>query len=192
MTAVDIDRIRKCLEQRDLTTLFVDVLGWDAPVGSGRRVTLDEQVEAREVALKKGVGVWYCPSLPGTELQRRLDGEVARLTAERVLVFDDGIEQQWKWPEPRKSGAGIRLVTHKYVAGSRNDGLIQRLAAVRFTLSEHRSLTVMDVRERVRMAFRADTVTAKFYKDSTRSSRRTTMRLSGRMRSQVLSRESRG
>lgn len=165
MTAVDIERIRKCLEQRDLTTLFVDVLGWDAPVGSGRRVSLDGQVEAREVAVKKGVGVWYCPSLPSGELQRRLDAEVGRLTAERVLVFDDGFEQHWKWPEPRKSGAGVRLVTHKYFVGSRNDGLIQRLTAVRFTLAEHRALTVMDVRERVRMAFRADTVTAKFYKE---------------------------
>lgn len=165
MTAVDIERIRKSLEQRDLTTLFVDVLGWDAPIGSGRRVSLDDQVEAREVAVKKGVGVWYCPSLPGGELQRRLDAEVARLTAERVLVFDDGVEQHWKWPEPRKSGAGVRLVTHKYFVGSRNDGLIQRLTAVRFTLAEHSALTVMDVRERVRMAFRADTITAKFYKE---------------------------
>lgn len=163
--AVDFERIRTCLNEKDLTALFVDVLGWDAPLGAGRRVSVDDAVEAREVATKKGVGVWYCASIPGSEVQRRLDAEIARITAERVLVFDDGLEQQWKWPEPRKSGTGTRLVTHRYVAGSRNDGLIQRLAAVRFTLAEQRALTVIEVRERVRMAFNADTVTTKFYRD---------------------------
>lgn len=165
LVAVDFERIRKCLDEKDFTALFVDVLGWDAPLGSGRRVRIDDAVEALEVATKKGVGVWYCSSVPGSEIQRRLDVEIARLTAERVLVFGDGVEQQWKWPEPRKSGSGTRLVTHRYVAGSRNDGLIQRLAAVRFTLAEQTGLTVIDVRERVRMAFNADTVTAKFYKE---------------------------
>ena len=162
-TGIDFERIRQCLSDKDLTALFVDVLGWDAPLGSGRRVRVDDAIEAREVATKKGVGVWHCGSIPGGEGQRRLDAEIARLTAERVLVFDDGMEQQWKWPEPRKSGGGTRLVSHRYVAGSKNEGLIQRLAAVRFSLAEQATLTVVQVRERVRLAFNADTVTAKFY-----------------------------
>lgn len=159
----DQERIRKFLDLGEFEELF-NYLGWDnlrhelfASREDGARVT--------PVAQKRGVGVWRVDGIPQAAARRRIDRDVSRLTRERLLIFEDTDRQLWLWPETRPSGSGHQLVTHEYHPETRNEALIQRLAAVAFSVEEERDLTVMDVLHRVRGQFKADKVTKRFYKE---------------------------
>ena len=159
----DQERIRKFLDLGEFEELF-NYLGWDnlrhelfASREDGARVT--------PVAQKRGVGVWRVDGIPLAAARRRIDRDVSRLTRERLLIFDGGDRQLWLWPETRPSGSGHHLVTHEYHPETRNEALIQRLAAVAFSVEEERDLTVMDVLHRVRGQFKADKITKQFYKE---------------------------
>jgi hypothetical protein len=162
---VDIERLRELLDGGELEQVFRE-LGWDNPPEGARKVTHDEDgTSARLVAIKRGVGVWAIDGIPSRPAQRRLDALVARQTRERLLVFVEATRQVWLWPEQRPSGTGYRLVTHEHLTGTRNEALLQRLAAAAFMLEEEASLTVMDVLERVRRSFDAEKVTKRFYNE---------------------------
>lgn len=165
--SVDLERIRELLDRREFRRLFIEELGWDNPSGGmPGLVTLSEDgVVAEQVATKRGVGVWRCDAIPPSSVRRRLDAAVSKQTRERLLVFAEHEEQVWMWPEQRVSGAGFRLIDHHHYRGTRNEGLLQRLAAASFSMEEEDRLTVMDVLARVRRSFNSDEVTRRFYKE---------------------------
>ncbi len=146
--------------------LFIGELGWDNPSDPRpvhyRHGDDGEALVAVPICSKRGVVVYHCKAIPREDVLDGLDRAIARRSVERLLVLTDGTNQQWRWPEPRKSG-GTRYVTHDHVVGAPNSPLFQRLSAVRFTLAEEDRLTVLTVRERVRASFNAEEVTARFY-----------------------------
>ncbi len=164
------DRIRDLLDRGDFQDLF-NKLGWDNPLQPAATVEDSEKgLSARQIAQKRGVGVWLIEGRTRDAAARRiLERRISRLNRERLLVVTEGGctkggEQIWWWPEQRPSG-GYKLVLHRYVPGTRNDDLIQRLSTASFSLSEEDSLTVVQVLARVRHSFSAEKVTKKFYKE---------------------------
>ncbi len=163
---VDLERLRELLDAGDFEGLLIGTLGWDNPPEGAHEVNHEEdRTTARLVAIKRGVGVWTVDGIPSRPAQRRLDALVAKQTRERLLVFVEAGRQVWLWPEQRPSGAGYRLVAHEHFTGTRNEALVQRLAATAFTIDEEADLTVMDVLERVRRSFDAEKVTKRFYNE---------------------------
>ena len=170
-------RIRALLDERSFEDLLVGELGWDYP----REYPLPPelaQFNVQPLAEKKGVVVWGCQEIPSAKEQQRLDRSLARLAAERLLVFFNQEEQLWLWPERRPSG-GTRLVPHAYSVGSSHSALIQRFQRVEFKPHEEAELTLLSVRERVRAAFNAERVTRKFYKDISAQRDKLTQAISG-------------
>lgn len=163
----NFERIAELVDRQDFTALFIDELGWDNP-GDPRPVryeTNEEKVvRANPIASKRGVVVYHCSALLDRGTVEGLDREVSRRSLERLLIFTEGGRQQWRWPEPRRSG-GTRYITHSHMSGAQNPALIQRLAAVKFRIEEESNLTVLAVRERVRAQFNADEITTKFYNE---------------------------
>lgn len=159
------DRIRDLLDEARFNELFVG-LGWDNPIQPAPLVELpDDRIGGEQVAVKRGVGIWRIDGIPSALVRRRVDIEVSKQNRERLLVFVQGNEQLWLWPEQRSSGTGYRLVEHRYFSGARNDALVQRIAAASFTIHEEATLTVMDVLARVRRSFNAEEVTKRFYRE---------------------------
>lgn len=160
------EELRRLLDEQTFETLFIEHLGWDNPPKPARTVVLGEDgVAGEQIAAKRGVGVWRIDGIPSSVVRRRVDVEVSRHTRERLLIFVEGHEQLWLWPEQRTSGTGVRLVEHRYYNGARNEALLQRLASASFSLEQEESLTVMDVLSRVRRSFNADEVTKRFYRE---------------------------
>ncbi len=158
-------KIRKLLDSQEFGALFNE-LGWDHPPQDAPRVEVEDcGLPAVQIARKRGVGVWLIRGdTPEASSRRRLDSSISRQSRERLLIFAAEGEQLWLWPEQRPSG-GYRLVPHRYVQGTRNDDLLQRLSAASFSIEEEGSLTVVDVLDRVRRSFSAEKVTKKFYKE---------------------------
>jgi len=162
------DRIAGLVDQQDFSGLFIGELGWDNPTDPRPVNYVDSEsgktATATPIASKRGVVIYHCPSVLDRPKLEALDREVSRRSIERLLILTEGGEQQWRWPEPRKSG-GTRYVTHNHLAGVPNPALFQRLAAVRFTIEEEGQLTVLGVRERIRAQFNVDEVTTRFYEE---------------------------
>lgn len=160
----DQERIRKFLDLGEFWELF-NYLGWDNPEHEPFPSREDEKW-VTQVAQKRGVGVWRVDEIPPAAVRRRIDRDVSRRTRERLLIFKGEDRQLWLWPETRPSGSGHHLVSHEYHMETRNEALIQRLAAVGFSYKEEEAgLTVMDVLHRVRGQFKADKITKQFYKE---------------------------
>lgn len=159
----DTERIRKFLDRSDFAGLF-NFLGWDNPHAT-TLPGIGQDNAPQQVAAKRGVGVWQIDGIPSSQKRRLIDREVSKQTRERLLIFVEGDHQLWIWPETRQSGVGHHLVTHKYQVGTTNEHLVQRLAEIRFHITEEDDLTVMDVLNRVRGQFKADKVTKRFYDD---------------------------
>ena len=160
---VDTECIRKFLDRGDFAGLF-NYLGWDNPAHD-TLPGIGQDNAVQQVAAKRGVGVWQIDGIPGSQERRLIDREISKRSRERLLIFVEGENQLWIWPETRPSGVGYHLVTHKYQVGTMNEHLVQRLAGIRFCVEEEDNLTVMDVLNRVRGQFKADKITKQFYKE---------------------------
>ena len=161
----EIDHLRELLDSKNFSDLLIE-LGWDNPSDPPQEVSHpDDGITAKQIATKRGVGVWVAYEIPSSASQRRLNMIVSRRNREHLLLFCEGNRQIWYWPEQRQSGTGYRLVAHEYYAGTRNESLLQRLDGASFRLEEEKTLTVIDVLNRVRQSFNAETVTKKFYND---------------------------
>jgi hypothetical protein len=99
-------------------------------------------------------------------IQREIDKSISRISAERLLIFHDAINQNWRWPMSREaSGKGIiRLVNHEHIRGQRTLSLIQRLKFVAVPLDVEPP-SLVDMLLRLRKAFDADQITKSFYKE---------------------------
>ena len=177
---IDPERIRALLDAEQFTELFIS-LGWDSP-GYPTPTAADPKsgLDARQVAHKRGVGVWHVTGgIPETSGARRsIDEVVSRQSRERLLIFTDGHRQLWLWPERRPSGY-IKLVDHEHRQGSRNAALLQRLMTASFSMKEEDTLTVVDVLSRVRHTFSSEKVTKSFFTEFDRQRKKMLGRIEG-------------
>lgn len=148
--------------------LFIEELGWTKPRLKPVTVSLpgpdDEyDVVCTEIAQYKGVRVWLCNDVLDARTQRHVDKEIRKHSTERLLIFADETEQEWRWPQSSDDqGRGkVRLVSHRHTVGRANDALEQRLAMIEIKVTE--SPSIIEVLRRLRAAFDADRVTKAFY-----------------------------
>ena len=145
--------------------LFIEQLGWNRPQLSSLSLEIEEyDWRIVEVAQYKGVRIWHCDELADARTQRLIDREVKKHSVERLLIFADDIEQDWRWPQTSDTqGRGkTRLVSHRHITGAANEALAQRLAMIEIGINE--SPSVIEVLRRLRSAFDADRVTKGFYR----------------------------
>ncbi len=167
--ALDLARIRRCLKDCDLATLFTQELGWDHH-HSNLQVTVEGlEYTLPAIAQKRGMVSYQCPTddteeIPDYATRRKIERQVARSVHEHIVVFTDAGQelQVWQWVK-REAGRPPACREHPYHISQPGDALIQKLAAIEFTLEEEEGLTIVDVAGRTRAAFDVDRVTRRFY-----------------------------
>jgi hypothetical protein len=141
------------VDARDFRRLFIDELGWQNPDRPRLAVEAEgQQYAISQVAGYKGLRVWHCDALPPRRRQRAIDTLVGKDNAERLIIFSDHERQEWRWPRRARLGsANAKLLVHEHRAGTRNDHLESRLAAIRLDFDEDVPLVVL--LDRMRDAF---------------------------------------
>ena len=160
--------LRSC----DLTPLFIDVLGWErnarplpvtvVEIGVASPRALAFRLAG--VAQKRGAQVFLCPPdeygrVPSQTVRRLIQDQVGRIAHHNVVVFADASRQGqvWQWAEQRaerRAGEGaMRVYEHPVGDETQAAGLLDRLAAITFTMNEEARLTLVDVIRRLRAAF---------------------------------------
>jgi type I restriction-modification system DNA methylase subunit len=148
--------------------LFIEELGWTKPTLKPLVIPLEHEndehdVTLTEVAQYKGVRIWLCNELFDARTQRFVDREVKKHSTERLIIFADQFQQEWRWPQASDDqGRGkTRLVSHMHAVGRANPALEQRLRLIEIGVAE--SPSILEVLKRLRAAFDADRVTKAFY-----------------------------
>ncbi len=155
------------IDDCDFATLFVDELGWNQPISEPIFVESGlEKFTIKPISSFKGIQVWACDSVPNAKVQREIDKEISKVSAERLIIFHNNEFQNWRWPMSRESsGKGIvRLVNHEHFKGQQTQSLLQRLNFIAIDISSEEP-SLIEMLLRLRKAFDADQVTKKFYKD---------------------------
>ena len=167
--ALDLARIRRCLKDCDLATLFTQELGWDHHPGNLQVTVEGQDYTLLVIAQKRGMVAYQCPTdgteeIPDYATRRKIERQVARSVHEHIVVFTDADQevQVWQWVK-REAGRPASCREHTYHTSQPGDALIQKLAEIEFTLEEEEGLTIVDVAGRTRAAFDVDRVTRRFY-----------------------------
>ncbi|MFW6106698.1 MAG: RNA-binding domain-containing protein, partial [bacterium] len=165
---LDLARVRRCLKDCDLATLFTQELGWEHH-HANLTVTVDgTDYSLAAVAHKRGMVAYHFPStdieVPNYPTRRRIERQLTRSVHEHVIVFTDAGQelQVWQWVK-REAGRPAACREHRYHVSQPGDALIQKLAAIEFTLEEEEGLTIVDVAGKTKAAFDVDKVTKRFY-----------------------------
>ena len=165
---VDIkDRWLELIDAAQFSELFIEELGWDRPVSNSFEHNFGfEKYQVNPVANYKGIQVWECPAIPNARIQREIDKLISKISAERLVIFHDDFQQNWRWPMSREaSGKGIiRLVNHEHVRGQKTLSLLQRLKFIQISLNSD-SPSLVEMLLRLRKAFDADQITKSFYRE---------------------------
>jgi len=166
---LNVDRARHLLRAFDLTTLFIEELGWDRHSATLETVVDGQRYSLRAVAQKRGLVAFTCSPAPDGRIppettRRAIERYVAALVREHLIIFHDAAraESIWQWVR-REAGQPTAPREESYHRALSGQRLIQRLQGIAFGLDEEADLTLTDVVGRVRSAFDVEKVTRRFY-----------------------------
>ena len=165
---MNLANIRRCLQQFDFRTLFLQELGWDRPAG-GLSVVVDGRTfDLQAVAEKRGFQVFAYTaddgSPPDYATRCKIERQAARLAHEHLIVYTDAARtaQKWQWVR-RELGRPLARREYDYHKGHTGEALAQKLQGLAVELAEEEDLTIVHVGNRVRQALDVDRVTRRFY-----------------------------
>lgn len=167
--SLDRKKVRGCLEDFDLHSLFINMLGWDHG-GANIEVTVADKTFILEaIAHKRGLVAYRYTAgsddaFPDHPIRRKIEKAVAKTVREHIIIYatHDNRSQYWQWVK-REQGRPERVHQHIYHQGQSGEALIQKLEHLVFTLDEEDDITIYDASVRVRAAFDVEKVTRKFY-----------------------------
>lgn len=165
--------IAKYLRECDLTSLFVEELGWNHCNISPRTVAIDgHSYTLTAISEMGGFVAFQCSAdadghIPIPPIRNRIDREIQKSFYEHLIVFcdGDGHEQVWLWTK-KEPGKSTLTRAHRVSSNQSAEALIQKLNGIVFTLGdldENGEMSIKSVADRVRSAFDVDKVTKKFY-----------------------------
>ena len=96
------DQLMQLVDVDNFDQLFRK-LGWSKPDTPREFEAHGAQLD--KVATYRGMAVWACYQLPTRPEQRLIDAELAKVSAERLVIFTDGGSQDWRWPRHAKLGS---------------------------------------------------------------------------------------
>ncbi len=167
--SINKENARKLLSSAELSKLFKEELGWDHLPSALDFTVGVRQVHLLPVAQKRGMAVYLWQAGTGEELPAygeriKIEGQLAKLAREHLLIFVDTKreKQVWLWVR-REPGLPDACRQHSYHRAQSGDALLQKLDAIAFSLDEEEKLTLPEVTRRNRQAFDVERVTKKFY-----------------------------
>jgi len=156
------DQLLRLVNDQQFTKLFTEHLGWGLPTQPTIKAKIDDEttLDVTNVADYRGLRVWHCPTVPDRAGQLAVDRVIAKGSNERLLIFTDSTEQEWRWPRYRaqRGTSNPRLVNHSHTVGEANPNLLERLDKI--TITPGTSPTVPELITRLRDAFDQEAETA--------------------------------
>lgn len=167
---IDAAQFQKLLNEFQLSSLFVNELGWDNPSLRPQSVPVNGYTfTLTHVANKRGVAVFMCSpdalgSVPPRATLLKIEKEATKLSYEHLLIFADASQKvmTWLWVA-RVPGQPAATRTHTWHKGTSGEALRQKLNQIVWSLEDEEAITLTDVIKGLRSAFDRDRVSKRFY-----------------------------
>ena len=151
------DQLMQLVDVDNFDQLFRK-LGWSKPDAPREFEAHGAQLD--KVATYRGMAVWVCYQLPTRPEQRLIDAELAKVSAERLVIFTDGGIQDWRWPRHAKLGSvNAKLMAHRHEIGTPDPDLRDRLEAMKIGIDDE-FLSLPALVKRMRQVFDRESETA--------------------------------
>ena len=151
------DQLMQLVDVDNFDQLFRK-LGWSKPDAPREFEAHGAQLD--KVATYRGMAVWVCYQLPTRPEQRLIDAELAKVSAERLVIFTDGGSQDWRWPRHAKLGSvNAKLMAHRHEIGTPDPDLRDRLETMKIGIDDE-FLSLPALVERMRQVFDRESETA--------------------------------
>ena len=151
------DQLMQLVDVDNFDQLFRK-LGWSKPDAPREFEAHGAQLD--KVATYRGMAVWVCYQLPTRPEQRLIDAELAKVSAERLVIFTDGGSQDWRWPRHAILGSvNAKLMAHRHEIGTADPDLRDRLEAMKIGIDDE-FLSLPALVERMRQVFDRESETA--------------------------------
>lgn len=151
------DQLMQLVDVDNFDQLFRK-LGWSKPDAPREFEAHGAQLD--KVATYRGMAVWVCYQLPTRPEQRLIDAQLAKVSAERLVIFTDGGSQDWRWPRHAKLGSvNAKLMAHRHEIGTPDPDLRDRLEAMKIGIDDE-FLSLPALVERMRQVFDRESETA--------------------------------
>lgn len=166
---LDYSRCRPLLQKGDLSTLFIEEIGWDHASGATTISIGGRAFEFTTTAAKRGVVALECKvsdgkGMPTHPERRKLDREVTKLAHEHIIIYTDKDKssQIWQWVK-REAGKPAANREIHFNNSQSGDLLLQKLDSIAVSLEEEEDIGLTDISRRMQAAFDVEKVTKKFY-----------------------------
>lgn len=166
----NVEKIRERLQAFEFTDLFREELGWDDHQQRLSGIEVDGVAyELDAIAHKRGWVAFLCSpgpdgSIPDAPTRKKIERQVRKQQHEHSIIYVDRDKTAcvWQWIK-REQGKPPASREDTFFRGQSGEGLLQKLRAVRFDLSEEENLSVADVSQRYGQGFDVEKVTRSFY-----------------------------
>jgi hypothetical protein len=168
------ERILAALQKFQLTPLFVEELGWEAPRATKISLPADfDEYSAHEVAHLGGIPAICISSkstFPGSAQRRALHAAIAKLFHENLLIFTDHEHTRmlWLWQARDSHTRKATIREHHYVKGQPGDLFLSKLAGLFVDIGEYNAdgnFPVLQAGQKLKNALDVSKVTKRFYGD---------------------------
>lgn len=152
---------------KGLSSVFTEVLGWDAATHQKISVThKGTSYQGSVVATLLNVAGIVSFSTSNSlhmNIQKALCAEVGKRFPEQIVIFESKSISTWYWP--KKTASGSQTTERIDVqTGALPSFLAQRLSGLQFSMQEHlNGLSAGDLKNRIRGSFDTTKITKKFY-----------------------------
>ncbi len=166
MQKLNIQKTRDLIQIFDLSSLFINQLGWNNP--QSQPLNINES-QAKPIAQLGGITVFEITAKNFPNAQQRADShkQISAINHENLLIFLDKPKNPsksiWYWHN------GKQAREHYYFQGQTGDLFISKLSALFVELSELEKssgdLSILQASEKLKQALDIETITKKFYQD---------------------------
>jgi hypothetical protein len=171
MSTLNIKNIRELIQNFDLTSLFIEELGWNRL--SMKPIQYPEFTQL-PIAELGSIPVFAIVSslgrLPEAKLRATIQQQISQTYHENLLIFLDKpsppTQSVWRWVKREENQEVAR--EHVYLRGQSGDLFISKLSGLFVDISdldESGNVSVLDVLRRLQKSLDVAPVTKKFYRD---------------------------
>lgn len=171
--SLDLEKIKKYLENFDFLELFIGQLGWSHPISTGLKniSTNAGSFDYIQIAELSGVFVLYLPQktdIPDPKTRQQISKKLSELYPENILIFTDSAKTQslWLWVKTDNGKAYPR--EHIFIKGQPADLFLSKIASLHFDFSDFSDtghIALSEVTKRLIDALDVERVTKRFYQD---------------------------
>ncbi|MEG4318515.1 MULTISPECIES: DNA methyltransferase [unclassified Microcoleus] len=167
--SLNIQQARQFIQDFDFSNLFIRELGWSNP-DSHKTISLSvggETYTRKQIAQLLGAAVFEITAasgqIPNSNQRLAIYREIVQISGENLLIFVSENRTQSLWYWVKRDGTKLYPRDRVYIKQEPCDLLLSKISALKISLEELDTTSLIDIAQRLQAGFDVERVTKKFF-----------------------------